>query len=63
MLKAFIGLNFMYISYAFWKAGMLAGVVGLLVIPYLSGHCCLFLIKVKRHLCRSRLGPSSLDDL
>eukprot|EP00172_Hildenbrandia_rubra_P003611 Plantae.Rhodophyta-Hildenbrandia_rubra.ctg6009.p1 GENE.Plantae.Rhodophyta-Hildenbrandia_rubra.ctg6009~~Plantae.Rhodophyta-Hildenbrandia_rubra.ctg6009.p1 ORF type:complete len:530 (-),score=94.97 Plantae.Rhodophyta-Hildenbrandia_rubra.ctg6009:1506-3095(-) len=51
MLKAFIGLNFMYVSYAFSKAGIAAGVVGLLVITYLNYHCCVLLIKVKRHVC------------
>jgi solute carrier family 36 (proton-coupled amino acid transporter) len=63
MLKAFIGLNFMYVSFAFSKAGLLRGVLGLIVITAVTEHCCLLLIKVKnvmpepRHTDPSRPPP------
>lgn len=47
MLKAFIGLNFMYVSFAFSKAGLVRGIIGLIVITVITEHCCLLLVKVK----------------
>jgi len=47
MLKAFIGLNFMFVSFAFTKAGLVRGIVALLIILYLTEYCCHLLIKVK----------------
>jgi solute carrier family 36 (proton-coupled amino acid transporter) len=47
MLKAFIGLNFMYVAYAFSKAGMVRGIVGLVVLVLVTEHCCLLLVEVK----------------
>ena len=55
MLKAFIGLNVMYTSYAFSKAGLIRGIVGLLIVTYLTEHCCLLLIDVKNGLPASAL--------
>lgn len=52
MLKAFIGLNFMYVAYAFSKAGIVRGIVGLLVIAGVTEHCCLMLVSVKREMMR-----------
>ena len=47
MLKAFIGLNFMYVAYAFAQAGLLRGVIGLCLIALITEHCCLLLVDVK----------------
>lgn len=47
MLKAFIGINFMYVAYAFSKAGLYRGILGLVVILCLTEHCCLLLLRVK----------------
>lgn len=47
MLKAFIGLNFMVVAYAFSKAGMLRGVIGLVIITFITEHCCLLLVDIK----------------
>ncbi|CAN8065785.1 unnamed protein product [Agarophyton chilense] len=47
MLKAFIGLNFMYVSYAFSNAGLWRGAVALIIITLITEHCCLLLIDVK----------------
>lgn len=47
MLKAFIGLNFMYVAYAFSKAGLLRGCFGLIAITCLTEHCCILLVHVK----------------
>eukprot|EP00168_Porphyra_purpurea_P008540 TRINITY_DN2083_c0_g1_i10.p1 TRINITY_DN2083_c0_g1~~TRINITY_DN2083_c0_g1_i10.p1 ORF type:complete len:552 (-),score=138.55 TRINITY_DN2083_c0_g1_i10:229-1884(-) len=55
MLKAFIGLNVMYTSYAFSKAGLVRGIIGLLIVTYLTEHCCLLLIDVKNGLPASAL--------
>lgn len=47
MLKAFIGLNFMYVAYAFAQAGLVRGIVGLVFIALVTEHCCLLLVDVK----------------
>mmetsp|Transcript_12815 Transcript_12815/g.26007 ORF Transcript_12815/g.26007 Transcript_12815/m.26007 type:complete len:519 (+) Transcript_12815:103-1659(+) len=46
-LKAFIGLNFMFVSFAFSLAGLLRGTLGLLFILIVTERCCLQLIRVK----------------
>lgn len=58
MLKAFIGLNFMYVSYAFSKAGLIRGIIGLIVIAAVTEHCCLLLVKVKNAMP----APSASDN-
>lgn len=55
MLKAFIGLNVMYASFAFSTAGLVRGIIGLLVVTYVTEHCCLLLIDVKNGLPASAL--------
>mmetsp|Transcript_5021 Transcript_5021/g.21751 ORF Transcript_5021/g.21751 Transcript_5021/m.21751 type:complete len:501 (-) Transcript_5021:888-2390(-) len=50
LLKAFIGLNFMYISFAMSKAGLVRGVVGITVIAWLTYISCVMLVKVKNAL-------------
>lgn len=50
MLKAFIGLNFMYVAYAFAQAGLVRGVIGLVFIAILTEHCCLLLVDVKSRM-------------
>jgi len=52
MLKAFIGLNFMYVAYAFAQAGLVRGIIGLCLIALITEHCCLLLVDVK-----SRMPP------
>mmetsp|Transcript_11747 Transcript_11747/g.35810 ORF Transcript_11747/g.35810 Transcript_11747/m.35810 type:complete len:473 (+) Transcript_11747:357-1775(+) len=47
LLKAFIGLNFMYISFAFSQAGLVRGILGLLFIAYITYISCVMLIQVK----------------
>eukprot|EP00178_Gracilaria_changii_P019477 TRINITY_DN56447_c0_g1_i1.p1 TRINITY_DN56447_c0_g1~~TRINITY_DN56447_c0_g1_i1.p1 ORF type:complete len:481 (+),score=47.90 TRINITY_DN56447_c0_g1_i1:139-1581(+) len=47
MLKAFIGINFMYVAYAFSNAGLWRGAVALAIITFITEHCCLLLIDVK----------------
>lgn len=49
MLKAFIGLNFMYVAYAFSNAGLLRGAVALICITLVTEHCCMLLIQVKNN--------------
>ncbi|GJD07859.1 Amino acid transporter ANTL2 [Galdieria sulphuraria] len=50
MLKAFIGLNFLYVSYAFAHAGLIRGTIGLIVIALITEHCCLLLVQVKNQM-------------
>lgn len=45
--KAFIGLNFIVVAYGFSKAGLIRGIIGLVVITYITEHCCILLITVK----------------
>lgn len=47
MLKAFIGLNFMYVAYAFSKAGLFRASIGLIAVVTLTEHCCMLLVQVK----------------
>lgn len=46
-LKAFIGINVMLVAYAFSKAGMVRGVIGLIIIAVITEHCCHLLIEIK----------------
>ncbi|KAA8491890.1 Amino acid transporter ANTL1 [Porphyridium purpureum] len=50
MFKAFIGMNFMYVSYAFSKAGLVRGVVGMVFILWATNYCSMNIIRVKRSL-------------
>eukprot|EP00871_Galdieria_phlegrea_P001895 jgi/Galph1/2706/GphlegSOOS_G1366.1 len=50
MLKAFIGLNFLYVSYAFAHAGLIRGIIGLILISLITEHCCLLLVQVKNQM-------------
>jgi len=50
MLKAFIGLNFLYVSYAFAHAGLIRGTIGLILIALITEHCCLLLVQVKNQM-------------
>jgi solute carrier family 36 (proton-coupled amino acid transporter) len=61
MLKAFIGLNVMYTAYAFSKAGLVRGVLGLVVITSITEHCCLLLIDVKNEMPDSFACSGSPD--
>lgn len=60
MLKAFIGINFVYVSYAFSKAGLRLAIPSLLIITLLTEHCCILLVRVKNSLQQSS-DPSSTD--
>ncbi|KAA8492557.1 Proton-coupled amino acid transporter 2 [Porphyridium purpureum] len=56
MFKAFIGLNFLYVSFAFSRAGMWRGILGLLFILTLTEHCCHMLVNVKNSLSQRALS-------
>lgn len=58
MLKAFIGINFIAVAYAFSNAGIVRGLIGLLVIMLVTEHCCLLLIEIKDSMPRP-LSPAS----
>ncbi|XP_062612262.1 uncharacterized protein LOC134274037 [Saccostrea cucullata] len=49
MLKAFIGSNYLTVSYAFLQSGLGLGFGGLLLIALLTDHCCHLIVKTKYH--------------
>lgn len=62
MLKAFIGINFMMVAYGFSKAGMLRGTIGLVIITFLTEHCCLLLVDIKESMHRPIGTGVGVDD-
>lgn len=64
MLKAFIGLNFLYVAYAFAQAGLVRGIVGLTFIALITEHCCLLLVDVKSRMPERPSGkPPTYGDI
>ncbi|KAJ8318235.1 hypothetical protein KUTeg_003326 [Tegillarca granosa] len=49
MLKAFMGSNYLSVSFAFLKSGLGLGIGGLLFIASLTDHCCHLIVKTKYH--------------
>ncbi|OAF66938.1 Proton-coupled amino acid transporter 2 [Intoshia linei] len=47
MVKAFIGTNYMALPFAFAKSGLVAGILGLTLIAFLTNHCSQVLINCK----------------
>lgn len=52
MLKAFIGSNYLTVSYAFLQSGLGLGFGGLLMIALVTDHCCHLIVKTKYHAIR-----------
>jgi proton-coupled amino acid transporter len=50
ILKTFIGSNFLGMPYAFHQAGVYGGIVGILVIAWVTNHCCKLLVHCKNSL-------------
>jgi proton-coupled amino acid transporter len=50
LLKGFLGLNFLYVSYAFSYAGVTRGILGLVLVSLLTFYGCVLLVRVKRHI-------------
>ncbi|KAK4533654.1 hypothetical protein CCYA_CCYA18G4536 [Cyanidiococcus yangmingshanensis] len=50
LLKGFLGLNFLYVSYAFSYAGITRGVIGLVLVSTLTFYGCILLVRVKRNI-------------
>jgi hypothetical protein len=46
--KAFLGSNYLGISFGFSQSGYVLGVVGLTLITVLTVHCCFMLVECKR---------------
>lgn len=65
MLKAFIGLNFMYVAFAFLQAGLIRGTLGLIFIAFVTEHCCLLLVEVKGQMPvrENRKKPPTYGDI
>ncbi|XP_050393949.2 uncharacterized protein LOC126811930 [Patella vulgata] len=47
MVKAFIGSNYLSISFAFSQSGLVAGMIGLFLIASVTDHCCHLIVKCK----------------
>lgn len=54
VFKAFIGSNFLGMPYAFSRAGIYAGIIGILIIALVTDHCCKLLVHCKNHLLDSK---------
>nr|XP_022316194.1 amino acid transporter AVT3A-like isoform X2 [Crassostrea virginica] len=52
MLKAFIGSNYLTVSYAFLQSGLGLGFGGLILIALVTDHCCHLIVKTKYHAIR-----------
>jgi hypothetical protein len=52
--KAFLGSNYLGISFAFSQSGYILGVVGLGVITVTTAHCCFLLVECKRIVQQER---------
>eukprot|EP00163_Fabomonas_tropica_P001565 TRINITY_DN1115_c0_g1_i4.p1 TRINITY_DN1115_c0_g1~~TRINITY_DN1115_c0_g1_i4.p1 ORF type:complete len:464 (-),score=81.50 TRINITY_DN1115_c0_g1_i4:319-1710(-) len=53
-LKSFIGTGILALPYAFAKSGVLAGVIGLVLVAILTLHCMLVLVELKQQLTSHR---------
>lgn len=63
MIKAFIGMNFVTVAYGFSNAGILRGIIGLIVIALITEHCCLLLLNIKKSMYLPMSSDTSADDL
>ncbi|CAG5117101.1 unnamed protein product [Candidula unifasciata] len=68
IVKAFMGSNYLTIAYGFKQSGLVLGLVGLLVIAFITDHCCDLIVKCKYHaiqfvLDRQINSTSSLSSL
>ena len=48
VFKAFIGANYLSVPFAFKQSGLLLGIIGLIIIAYITDHCCVLIIKCKK---------------
>ncbi|XP_072042560.1 proton-coupled amino acid transporter 1-like isoform X2 [Amphiura filiformis] len=48
IFKAFVGANYLSVSFMFSQSGLLLGIIGILVISCVEGHCCSLIVKCKR---------------
>ncbi|KAH9498872.1 hypothetical protein Btru_004913 [Bulinus truncatus] len=68
IVKAFIGANYLTISYAFTQSGLLTGIILLIVIATITDHCCQLIVKCKYQAISNVsskmkwLSDSSLND-
>ncbi|XP_071827458.1 proton-coupled amino acid transporter 1-like isoform X2 [Apostichopus japonicus] len=61
IFKAFIGTNYLTVSFAFKESGLVLGLISIAVIVVATAHCCNMIIKCKREVVeRIDNNPSSL---
>ncbi|XP_028406582.1 amino acid transporter AVT3B-like [Dendronephthya gigantea] len=48
VFKAFIGANYLAVPFAFKQSGLILGIIGLVVIAYITDHCCVLIVKCKK---------------
>ncbi|XP_071476747.1 proton-coupled amino acid transporter 1-like [Diadema antillarum] len=50
IFKAFIGTNFLMVSFALSMSGLYLGIAGLVLIATVTVHCCYLIVKCKRYV-------------
>ncbi|XP_046855366.1 amino acid transporter AVT3B-like [Xenia sp. Carnegie-2017] len=48
IFKAFVGCNYLSIPFAFKQSGLVLGIIGLVIIAYITDHCCILIVKCKK---------------
>ncbi|XP_028406584.1 amino acid transporter AVT3B-like [Dendronephthya gigantea] len=48
VFKSFIGSNYLSVPFAFKQSGLILGIIGLVVIAYITDHCCVLIVKCKK---------------
>ncbi|CAC5356459.1 SLC36A [Mytilus coruscus] len=56
MVKAFIGSNYLAVSFAFYQSGLGLGIIGLLFVATLTDHCCHLIVKTKYRAIRKTIN-------
>lgn len=56
LLKAFIGSNYLGVSFAFYQSGLGLGIIGLVFIASLTDHCCNLIVKTKYRAIKNHIA-------
>ncbi|CAG2249831.1 PAT [Mytilus edulis] len=56
MVKAFIGSNYLGVSFAFYQSGLGLGIIGLIFVAALTDHCCHLIVKTKYRAIKNTIN-------
>ncbi|XP_076072551.1 uncharacterized protein LOC143044425 [Mytilus galloprovincialis] len=56
MVKAFIGSNYLGVSFAFYQSGLGLGIIGLIFVATLTDHCCHLIVKTKYRAIKNTIN-------